>query len=368
MAQVTLFIQTFQRDVGAARYGRGVLDQASRLLTVASQYRNALRSRATTAEQLRIAADNLEQALQGVEGEFCRVPGASQVSRDILGRISQLVSAARLAHPSVSSPGGGGGWPGGAQGNVYRDVEAIRSQLQSFAYGLRYYRAGPDYDRFARDVQSLLIQMDALSLMVRQGQSGSALKRSISSALTQADAISRDSDRVDLNIQQGWWTIQRGLERVAGTLGVSHAWNHASQPVILGNPAWQQLGSQPRPAVGIPSRNRDVVSLADQLLVKIEDAIGSLTPLASRDMDVARLRSSVRELQNEVQVLRQTAASGGYGSRLAGAADRTMEQYKESSQYFAVAVGRDATLNAPTFYQIGELIQRLQYAASGIPQ
>jgi hypothetical protein len=204
--------------------------------------------------------------------------------------------------------------------------------------------------------------------MVRQGQSNSALKRTMGSVLTQADAISRDSSQVDMTIQRGWWTIQQNLESVANSLGISHAWNNVSQPVILGHPTWQQLGSQPRPTMGIPGRNRDVVNLADQLLAKIQDAIVSLAPLASRNMDAARLGASMRELQNTVQVLRQTAASDGYGSRLTRATDRAMTQYKETSQYFAAAVGRDPTLNTPAFYQIGELIQRLRNAASGVPQ
>jgi hypothetical protein len=111
-----------------------------------------------------------------------------------------------------------------------------------------------------------------------------------------------------------------------------------------------------------------VVDLADQLLVKIDDARQSLVPLAQRNMDAARLRASLTELRNRVQVLRQSAAANLYGSRLSQAADQSMEQYQETSKLFAAAVGRDPTLNTPTFYQIGELIQRLRGATSAIPQ
>jgi hypothetical protein len=368
IAQVELFIQTYRHEVGGARYGRTVLDQASRLLTVSSQYQDALRSRSTTTQQLRIASENLEQALQGLEAEFCRVPGASPMSRQILGRISRLVTAARLAYRETSNPGSGNGWPSGNRGNLYRDVEALREQVQSYAYGLQYYGSNPDYDRLARDVQSFLVQIDALSLMVRQNQSISRLRRTVGIALTQADAIAGNIDAVDLNIQRGWWTIQRGLDRVAEAVGVSHAWNNVSRPVLLGHPAWQQFGSQPQPAVGIPTRNRNVVDLADQLLVQIDGALRSLTPLARRNMDVARLRASMMDLQNAVHVLRQAAASGSYGSQLTAASERTVEQYQETSKLFAAVVGQDPTLNTPKFYQIGELIQRLQYTASGVPQ
>ena len=368
VAQVNLFRQTFQREVGGTLYGRGVLDDASRLLTVSSQYRDVLRSSATTAEQCRIAADNLEQALQRLEGSYCRISGVSQMSRQILGRISQLVSAARLAHQGGSNPGGGSGGQSDDRAELYRQVETVRGQLQSYLYGLRHYRSTPDYDRLYRDVQSLSVQVDALSLMVRQGQSGPRLRRTVGSVLSEADTVSRDVGRVDLTIQQGWWTIEHSLDRVAQTAGVSHTWSDVGQPVILGNPVWQRLGTQPRPAVGIPGRNRDVVDLADQLLAKIDDARQSLAPLAGRDADTARLRASVTQLRNQVQVLRQIAASNLYGSRLARAADQTMEQYQETSKLFAAAVGRDPTLNTPTFYQMGELIQRLRKAASGVPQ
>jgi hypothetical protein len=309
----------------------------------------------------------LEQALQGVEAEFCRVPGASAVSRDILSRISQLVTAARLAHGGGWRPGGSSGRPSGDRSDLYRDVEAVRNQMRSFAYGLQHYtHRGPAYDRFARDVGSLLTQIDALSLMVRRGQSRSSLRTTMGSILTQADTISRSGGQVDLNIQRGWWAMEQRLQAVAESLGIRHSWNHVGQPVVLGHPVWGQLGSQPRPETGLAGRNREVVDLADQVLAKTGEAMQTLTPLAGRSRDVARLQSSLQDLQHEVQLLRHASASGRYGSSLTEAANRVTEQYKDTSGQFAVAVGRDATLNTPLFYQIGELVQRLRYAAAGI--
>jgi hypothetical protein len=367
VSQVSLFNQTFAREVGGTRYGRGVLEQAARLLSVATQYRSVLQSRATTDDQLQIAANNLERALQDLETEFSRVPGASTVSRQILNRISQLVSAARAAHQGRDRPDTGGGWPSSGPSDVFRDVEAFRNQLQSFAYGLRHYQhRGPDYERFSRDVQSLAVQIDALSLALRQGQSSREVRRIVGSILTQADSISGESGQVDMNIQRGWWAMQQRLQAIAGMLGVSHAWSPVNQPVVLDHPVWQQLGSQPRTDVGLGGRNREVVDLADQTLAKIDEALRALTPLAGRSSDVADLRSSVQNLEHEVQVLRQTAAIGGYGSGLTYTVNRAMDQYRETSQQFASAVARDTTLNTPLFYQIGELLQRTRNAVAGV--
>jgi hypothetical protein len=186
--------------------------------------------------------------------------------------------------------------------------------------------------------------------------------------VSQANSISGQVGQTDWNIQRGWWAIQQQLQQVTSDLGVSGAWANVSQPVIVGHPSWQQLPHQPQPPGRPPNRNRNVVDLCDQLLTQIERSERALIPLIARNPDAARLRVSLLNLRGHVQVLRQMAAANGYGSRLNDAANRVMQQYGETSKQFAAAVSRDATLNSPSFYQVGETIQRLRYAAAGVPQ
>jgi hypothetical protein len=369
VTQTELFTKTAQQDLGGTWFGRSLTGQSAKLQTVAAQYLDVVRSRSTTAEQLRLAADNLEVALQGVEAEFHRVPNASPQCQDILWRISQLVTSARAAGQASYRPGAGVIPPQGLPASVSSGVETLRNQLRSFAYGLRYYQnRGPVFDRLSRDVQGLLTQVESLSLMVRQGQSRAQLRCAAGALASQANSISGQVGQTEWNIQRGWWAVQQQLQQVTSDLGVSGAWSNVSQPVIVGHPSWQQVPHQPQPSGRPPNRNRNVVDLCDQLLKQIQRSEQALIPLIGRNPDAARLRVGLLNLQGRVQVLRQTAAASGYGSRLDDAANRVMQQYGETSKQFAAAVSRDATLNSPGFYQVGETIQRLRYAAAGVPQ
>lgn len=358
VSETRLFDETIRRDLGGTRYGRVVSDRAVRLQTVALQYQDLWRARNVDSNQLRIALGNVESAYRDLEVEFNRVPSASPVGRDMLWRISQLVSAARQSvESSVGRPPDSG---------LLTGVETLRERLRQFAYGLQYYQnRGPVYSQLLRDVQGLAVQLDGLSLMIRQGASRRSQRRTAESMLTQAAAVTRQVENIDLTIQRGWWDIQRQLQTIANNLGAGSSWTTAGRPVIIPNPSWPQLGYQPTPDSGNLARNREIVNLCDQLLAGLDDYVRSLEPLARRSRDADRLRDALKDLAHDVEELRQEAARGKYGRQLEDEVEDVLEEYQDTAKRFTEVVTRDPTLNSPNFLQVGALVEQIRRAARG---
>jgi hypothetical protein len=342
-----------------------VVQQGQQLLSVADQYRQVVASGDVTGQQARIAADNLERSLQDLERDFYRVSGASTHSQRVLQQISQLVTAARSAplgrpsqpinRPPVPS------WPG------YSDVSGLREAVRQFAYGLqRYQHLGPEYANLSRDVQGLMVQIESLDLMIRQGQSRSRVQDAMQSVLKQSDRISSDVRRVDLRTQRGWWDLQVQVDQAARALGIRGR-NEVvpSDPVIINRPAWSGMPYQP--AGRVPSRtNEAAVQVADELAAKLDEYTDSLRSVRGRPANVNRLIGSLQDLKHAALIFRHVAASGASGNRLTKAADAFMDQYQRTAADYTRVVADDSTLNSPVFYHIGELSQRLSYAARGV--
>ncbi len=182
----------------------------------------------------------------------------------------------------------------------------------------------------------------------------------------QADTISAQIGRADMRVQQAWWSLQHQLRQTADALNLHESYSVAtSEPVILHRPAWNQFPYQ-RYSRYPSKRNRDAVAKADQLLAKIDGYIRSLRPVARQNRNAAGALASVQNLRHAVLAFRSTATSGVNGSPLWRSADRLMSKYQQSSSRVAEAVARDATLNSPLYYQIGELVKQVQYAVRGV--
>ncbi len=354
-----LFINLVSTELGSSRFGRSLTQSARGLLAVAQSYRQVVGDPNTTGQQLKITLDNLERSLQELEGLFSRLPGVSPQSQAVLHEISELVTAARTA-PGVSRPR-----------PVQPPVEnaSISTLLEStrrFAYGLRSYQnLNPYYASLSRDVQGLAVQIESLSLAIRQGQRRPATRRAITAIVKQGDHISADIHQADRRLQRGWWQVEAQLTKTARSFGVSRTHlvdTHA--PVLINQPAFGQLPYQPVPRPR-SSRHREAVELADQLVAKIDGYLASLRPISARNRDVARAIGSLQNLRHETLAFRQISAEGRYGSQLTRSADQLMSQYQETGKFVGQMVAGDSTLNSPVFYQIGELAQKIRYAARG---
>ncbi len=376
VAKVNLFVSLVQGELGNSYYGQNIVTQSRSLLSVAEQYRQLLQSSGRTGQQVQIAADNVERALQVLEQEYRRVPGASSHCQIVLQQISQLVTAARGASNAWASqttprlptaPVSSGVAQVFPPSPASAGVDMLLNSVRQFAYGVQAYKdQSPFYSSLYRDVQGLSVQIEALELLSRQGQRSSRMRDAMTSIQNQANNVSQKISQADMRVQQGWWNIQHQLSQVAGTLGIrGTSWVAASQPVVLNRPAWNHFPFQH--ATRHPSnRNQDAIALADQLLSKINGYVNSLRPVASRKRDAAALFGSVQNLQHSVLAFRSTAAAGAYGTRLQRSADSLMTQYQQTAVQATQVIARDPTLNSPLFMQIGELVQKIRYAVRGV--
>ena len=202
--------------------------------------------------------------------------------------------------------------------------------------------------------------------MVRQGQTLSRTRSAMQNVVAQSDRIAAEMRRADLSIQQGWWNLRYQVQQTASVFGIGGRNQvEPTNPVILQRPAWSQLPYQP--PVAVPSRrDQEAVLVADQLVAIVDDYIDSLRTLPGRTSARNQLVGSLQDLRHAVLTLRQQAASGRSANALTRSSDDVMRQYQRTAADYTGIVAANATLNSPLFYQIGELCQKLQYAARGI--
>ncbi len=361
LTKVRLLNQVVTREFGGTWFGQNLLKSTASLQATTSQFRDAVSSRNSTQQQIRIAADNLERALQQVESQFRAVPSASDQCRNLLWEISELVTAARAAstawqgRPTPASP-------------LQREVEQLLATLRDFASTLSTYQyQSPAYASLNRDVNGLYVQTQGLAEMVRTSPRQSDLNRVINSINTQGRDIGRQLQRADIRLQQGWWNVQHQLEQVTVTAGAGGDFYVSSgHPVVINRPSWNRLPGEISPGYHASAQNRQIVGDSDRLLSIIDNYIASLRPLASRSRDVATMTNQVLDLRHKVLVLRQQAASGAFGSRLQYASRDVVRQYSDvASKTFAKMVGNDSTLNSPSWVQIGELAYQIDKTIRG---
>jgi ABC-type transporter Mla subunit MlaD len=358
--KVALLRNLVEREMGGTRFGRGVLEATASLQSATAQYRDTLNSRQTTDAQLRIAADNLEQALQKLENQFYSVPGTSNQTRNLLWEISQLTTAARLS--AGNSP------PPVPENPVMASADQVSSLIQQFASLVaQYQNRSPTYASLLRDLNGLFVQVESLRQMVRTSQRASDLQRVTNSIMNQAREITRQISQADMALQQGWWNVQHELDRLASALGCGgDLYADPTHPVVINRPAWNGFPTQVSPGYQASAVNQQVVDLADQLVSTIDDYVNSLRPVSSRSRDVAQMINQTLDLRHDVLVVRQKAAAGGFGTPLQYAARDVTRQYKDvASQTFVRIVGQDPTLNSPAWVRIGELAYSIQKTVGG---
>ncbi|MCR9293191.1 MAG: hypothetical protein NXI32_10760 [bacterium] len=365
--EVNLFSSLISRDIGGSRFGGRLVELSRNLLSVSEQYREIVSSPRYTGNHVAMSADNLERAMQALEEEYHRVPGASYQSQQILYRISQLVSAAiggRTNQPPAFSPpqSGATNQPGYTSGQL----DSVLADVRNFAYGLQSYsHQSPFYANIFRDVQGLLSQLEALRLLERRGESGRRMQEAAQPVLQQAQHISQDMQQADFAIQRAWWDLQVRLQAAINAAGYSGGgFYQASHPVLLDQPSW---GGAPYQTGGYyrANRNQQTVDLCDQLSYLVEGYIASLRTIESSNRRVRPMVDRLQDLNHETARLRQSAANGSYGNQLSESADRLMQLYDRAAREFERMVASDANLNSPQFMQLGELIQRLRYATRG---
>lgn len=369
-AQVRLLISLVQNEIGYSDYGRRIISEATNLATVSNQYRQIVESNATTKQQLQITVINLDVALQRLELEFYRIPSSSAHAQSVLQQLSALVGAARTApvmlpqrpqRPILPPP------PSMTPKQGYAEVVRLRDVARQYSYGLQgFQNQSTFYASLYRNVQGLLAQIETVELMMRQGQRDYQIRNAMVGVVTRAQQLNPDIARADTRIQRGWWNLQTQLNAAANATNVQDSLQvRPTTPVIIDRPAWSGLPYQPAPTA--PSvRNRETIQRADELSAKIDNYVASLRPITYTNPNAGRLIGSLQNLQHAAVALRQVAASGAYGNTLQRYSDSLMEQYQRTAADVRQLVAVDSTLNSPLFYQIGELVQKLQYAAAGI--
>ncbi len=358
VSRVELFIKLVWSELGNSVYGQSLTNRARQLLATAQQYRQVVFSSQRTPEQVRIASDNMNRTLLTLQQEFHRLPGVSSQCQTVLDQISRLVEA------SYSAIDARGQAP--ARPVVPGAVTALLESTRKFAYGLQGYQyQSPFYVNLVRDVQGLSVQVESLVVMIQQRQSARNVQQAMTEIMNHAGHIAQEIRQADMQVQRGWFNVSNELRRAAQSLNLrSDYYFQPSSPVVIHQPAWGQLPYQP----GSPypsNRNEECIREADQLLSRIDGDIASLRPIAYSNRNAANLIAALQDLRHATLAFRQTASSGAVGNAMARASDVLMAQYQQTAQMVTQMVARDPSLNSPSFYQIGEQVQRLRYTARG---
>jgi hypothetical protein len=364
VTQVDLFGNLVRNELGYSGFGASVVAQSQRMSTVSQQYRQVVQDRAATQQQLQIAVNNLGRAQQDLENAFYQVPGASPQSQSVLQQISRLVAAARTTQVQLPEqpllP------PSWSPSRGYDLTVAFRDSLRRFAWGLQGYRyQGPPYGRLYGDVQTLLVQTEALEAIMRQNQPRFEIRNAMQNVITQFNGISQDMRRTDFRVQQGWWNLQAQLQTAAQAAGIRGGWQaQPSNPVIINRPAWGQLPYQPTPAVP-SSRVQEAIRLADNLVGNIDGCLLTLRPVAMSNPQANQLIGSLQDLKHSALTFRKTAASGAFGNSLSRGADALMAQYRQTAAVATRVINQDPALNTPQFYRLGAITQKIQLTVQG---
>ncbi|MCU0962749.1 MAG: DUF4214 domain-containing protein [Pirellulaceae bacterium] len=360
VAKVDLLRSLVQREMGGTRFGRAVLDTVTNLLSAAMQYRDTAQTPQSTSQQVQIAADNVARALDGVERQFRAVPAASAQVQNLLWEIRQLVPAAGYPPAAGALPAAPVGWESSAD-RLALLVRQCAARLATFQQLDAFYAA------LYRDVSGLSVQAESLRELARTAPQRRDLQRVVNSMLSQATLITRQMGQADASLQQIWWNVRHELDRVAEATGCGgELYAAPDHPVVINPPAWGGFPAQLSPALGPSVVNRQVIDLADQLLMTIDTYVDSLRPLAARDRDVARMIDETLNLRHDVAVVRQSAAAGQFATQLSRASGAATRQYREAaSQAFLQMVGQNATLNSPAWVRIGELTYEIDKVVAG---
>ncbi|TWU29052.1 hypothetical protein Poly41_67510 [Novipirellula artificiosorum] len=361
LTKVRLLTRIATGEFGGTWFGRNLLSATASLQAATSQFRDTVSSGDSTRQQIKIAADNLERALQQVESQFRAVPSASDQCRNLLWEISELVTALQTANVSVPirptpvSP-------------LQQNVNGLMVSLKEFASSLSAFQhLSPAYANLNRDLNGLYVQAQGLAAMLQTTPRQSDLSRVVTSMNMQGRDIGRQLLQSDSRLRQGWWDVQHQLEQVTVSAGTGGDFYVTSgHPVIINRPSWDRLPGQVSPGHYPSAQNRQVVSDADRLLSLLDNYVGSLRPLVSRNRDVATMTNQVLDLRHEVLVLRQKAASGAFGSQLRYASRDVLRQYRDvASKTFARMVANDSTLNSPSWMQIGQIAYQIDKRVLG---
>ncbi len=112
---------------------------------------------------------------------------------------------------------------------------------------------------------------------------------------------------------------------------------------------------------------REAIRLSDNLVGNIDDYIVALQPMVSWNGPARELTGSLQDLKNAALSLRQVAAGGQGGNALSRAGDDVMARYQATAGQVGRLVAQNPALNSPSFYRVGEIVQRVVNVARGYP-
>ncbi len=194
VTQSGMFATLVRNEMGYAGYGAAVIGQAEQFRAFCNQFQQTVNRPSLTDRQWTDEVNNLARSLHDLETVFNRVPAASWNSRNLLQRLSRLVTAALTAQ--VVRPGSPIQLPSSLPGPGYAEVQQFSLQLGQFVRTVqsRQFR-GPVYQQLKRDVQGLAIQTSTLDLQIRQGRPRNELKTSMRQSSPSLRTSRRGLDR-----------------------------------------------------------------------------------------------------------------------------------------------------------------------------
>src|SRR5262249_12281429 len=197
----------------------------------------------------RAALDNVGRALQEVQNELARLPGAAPQSAQAAAQAMQLVSAASASLPP---PGGGGFFPRpippvgpGADDRLVRQGTALAAAADRVVRLLRARQAqSPAHYALAREAEGLAVQIQEFRTLVDQGAPLLALRRSfdaVRSRIRQLDQGLRQLNAPGL-LRQEWFQVAQEARAIGDLLGVPPDFAiDPGQPVPINPPAFPNL-------------------------------------------------------------------------------------------------------------------------------
>lgn len=354
---------TIQRELGATFFGRDLLNRSASLTAAATQYRDTVESQRSTPQQIAIAADNVSLAISALEESFRAIPGASATCQRAMWEVSQVAESIR-----VTAVGSAPNVPPIQKSPVQAEAEQLIAVSRQFADVVsQYQQQNPNYAGLYQSAFGLVTQAEELLRLARFNAPQADLQRSVNGILTQTRTLARATASTDAYLQRVWWNVQHEVDALAIAAGSGGDFYVApDQPMIINHPGWGGLPAQPNPGYQLSRENDQIVRASDELIALLDNYVNSLRPLVGRNSVAGQMIQDVLNMRNQLLALRQQASIGAYGAALQYPSRELVRQYREvASRSFVRMVSVDASLNSPTWAEIGQRAAEIDRIAGG---
>ena len=322
--------------------------QANNLLQVTQQARSILNNNSARASEKRLALNNVNVAIQGLNSQFQQVSGGSnsryyldQINRTYRQLANDLPSGGNTGgpnYPSYNPPGNQGRRLTREEVRTYSRLNNSTISMLRQANSMIRDIARNDYRyvQLNNDTGYLLTEFQNIGNNIYQGYPKAKLQRQLGVCEKHIRNISQriNTSVVDVRVSQTWYLFNKAYNQMAREVGVIEA-NNPEGGNSGGDSNWDRLQA--------------ILQQIDQSIAICDQLIQRYAPFYYRGGAYARMVSNLRNLQSSLVQLRTDLSQNRGNNVFRNDLQKINQQYTYLQQSIGeLGTGR-STLNANEF-------------------